>query len=585
MLSFYENYKKFILPAILAVIYCLFITLTWGKWGNIIADCFREMIIPQALNEGKILYSDITCLYPPLAYQLNALLFRFFGNSLNVLYISGITCSSIILCLLYKLTQNHSSHETAFVTVLSAMGIFTFRILPLNFASWFFPYSYSFLYSFTACFAAFYFYILFFDKQNEKYLYLSALMTGLSVAFKPDFLIFGILPLISALKSKNLRKIFISLTCLVLPFCATFILWFLSGGSFEILAQQKDFLVNFAKTPSVLLFNKLLLVQTINKYTINVLSFSAINFLIQIGVITFFSVITVFITTKIKNLILKNIFILLSFFTGYITIFKNIAISHLKINVHTNLVFLPYFIFAATIIFLFLKNKSKNYTDKDKFYLLTAVSAFLISYRILAALFISYIGNFIAVLYWLTFVFLLLEILPEYCSKLRTNLYKKTVSVILLIYSLTYSILYLSTAANMQSKIKSEKGVYYGGIRTAAFRQAIDYVNKNIPPEKSVLVVDEGTVINYFTDRKTNLKYYALIPHYIDTFGEDKIITDLDRNKPDYIFITNNDYIFIGKFGQNYAKNIMNYIYSKYEATETFKSADNFKITVMKLKN
>lgn len=251
---------------------------------------------------------------------------------------------------------------------------------------------------------------------------------------------------------------------------------------------------------------------------------------------------------------------------------------------HTNLVFLPYFIFAATIIFLFLKNKSKNYTDKDKFYLLTSVSAFLISYRILAALFISYIGNFIAVLYWLTFVFLLLEILPEYCSKLRTNLYKKTVSVILLIYSLTYSILYLSNAANMQNKIESEKGVYYRGIKTAAFRQATDYVNKNIPPEKSVLVVDEGTVINYFTDRKTNLKYYALIPHYIDTFGEDKIITDLDQNKPDYIFITNNDYIFIGKFGQNYAKNIMNYIYSKYEATETFKSADNFKITVMKLK-
>lgn len=170
---FFEKYKSKIYPFILIAIYALFIFLSWGKWGHFLADSFREAVIPQALLDGKVLYSEITNLYPPLAYQLNALLYLIFGNSLNTLYIASILCSVSVLSVIYKLAKEYASDFTAFIIVLSAMEIFVFRVNILNSASWIFPYSYSFLYAFTACIFAFAVYCYYKKVNNHKYLYLT----------------------------------------------------------------------------------------------------------------------------------------------------------------------------------------------------------------------------------------------------------------------------------------------------------------------------------------------------------------------------------------------------------------------------
>ena len=128
MTEFFEKYKKYIVPAFLFCIYLVFTLITWGKWGHVIFDCFREVIIPQAMLQGKVLYSDITCIYPPLAYQFNTLLFKIFGDSLNVLYILAIICTLTVLTLLYKTAEKKSSVIMAFTVVLTIMEIFIFRM-------------------------------------------------------------------------------------------------------------------------------------------------------------------------------------------------------------------------------------------------------------------------------------------------------------------------------------------------------------------------------------------------------------------------------------------------------------------------
>lgn len=202
-----------------------------------------------------------------------------------------------------------------------------------------------------------------------------------------------------------------------------------------------------------------------------------------------------------------------------------------------------------------------------------------------AAVFISYIGNYIIVVYWLALVYLLIELLPEYIPQIRDIKYKKFICAILIIYAFTYSSLYFANAAGMREKVTGDKAVFYGGNRTAVINQLIDYTIKNIPEDKTVLCVDEGLVINYFTGRKTNLKYYALIPHIVDTYGEDKIIEDLDKNPPDYVFVTNNVYPFAGFFGKNYAVKIMDYFLDKYESIAMIEGNSDFKTVIMKLKN
>ncbi|MCR5260344.1 MAG: hypothetical protein K6C94_00720 [Candidatus Gastranaerophilales bacterium] len=585
MQEFYKNKKELILPCILGAIYLLYIILTWGKWGNIIADCFREIIIPDALLQGKVLYSDITCMYPPLAYQVNAVLFKLFGTSLNVLYLAGITCSAVILSLLYVITKKYSSTNTAFITVLSVMGIFTFRTIHLNSASWFFPYSYSFLYAFTACFAAFYFYLRYSETQNKNYLYLSSLLTGLSAAFKLDLILFALVPIGTAIKNRSLKDVLISVLCFFAPTLATYAIWLANGGSVELLKQQTNFLINFAKAPSVIEYNKLVLVQSINKYSLNVLSFSGTAFLYQITALTIFTGIILFINSKIKNKFFKGLLLLIAFLAGYIFIIQNIAVSHYKMNVHHNMAFLPYVLIYAALGILALRSEKHDFTYKEKFYLITTLSAFLMSYRIWAAVFISSIGNWIAILYWLALVYLLLEIMPELLPKLKESVYTKFVAIVLLLYTFSFTTLYYTNAANMKIPVISSKGTLYGGNYTKTINQTIKYISDNVSKDKTVLVADEGLVFNYLTDRKTNLKYYALIPHIIDTLGEAKVIEDLSANLPDYVLITNNSYINVGYFGKDYAKNLLEFFEKKYDELCTISENDGLEIRVLKLKD
>ena len=102
MINLYKKYEGHILPLILILIFIVVTIFTWGKWGHIIHDCFKEALIPEAILDGKILYKDITSFYPPLAYYLNAALFYIFGNSLNTLYWAGITNSFLILSIIFS---------------------------------------------------------------------------------------------------------------------------------------------------------------------------------------------------------------------------------------------------------------------------------------------------------------------------------------------------------------------------------------------------------------------------------------------------------------------------------------------------
>ncbi|MGN0014656.1 MAG: glycosyltransferase family 39 protein, partial [Candidatus Gastranaerophilaceae bacterium] len=235
MSLFFAKHKTKIFPFILIIIYALFVFLSWGKWGHFLADSFREAVIPQELLNGKVLYSDITNLYPPLAYQLNALLYLIFGNSLNTLYIASILCSVAVLSIIYKLAKEYSSDFTAFIIVLTAMEIFVFRVNILNSASWIFPYSYSFLYAFTACIFAFAAYCRYKKDNHNKYLYLTFLLTGLSVAFKYDFLLFVFLPLYEVLKNKSMKQIIYGILLFLFPSLMSFGIYLFTGGTLSAL--------------------------------------------------------------------------------------------------------------------------------------------------------------------------------------------------------------------------------------------------------------------------------------------------------------------------------------------------------------
>ena len=592
-MDFVLRHKNQIFRITLIVLFVAFVVFSWGHWGHVTSDSFREAIIPESMIDGKILYRDILNLYPPFAYQVNALLFKIFGCNLNVLYVAGIACSATVLTVLYKLVTKYSSETTAFVTTLTVMELFTFRICIKNSAAWFFPYSYSFLYAFTFCFVAICLYLLMKkseDKNNFSKMAVISLLIGFSVACKWDFLLIALLSLFEAVKNKSFKQFVAFLGLMLLPSLLSFGLYLIFGGTILDLQNQVKFLSDFSHSPSVIAFNKYFMPQSITPSVFHSLSVSLWLFAEQFAVILLYFWIVVSVFKKLSDKpVLKAFSIVVLLLIGWIFIFQPFSVSQFqKAGLNDNIVFVPYLLAVwAIAAFGYKFYKKQKFSECEKFCIELIIFGFLMTFRNFAEVKIAYIGNFTIVFYWTAFVFLLTEILPKYFEKLQN--YKNIISLSLIGFCLTISSIYfLYFLPNMNFKINGTKGAFFTSFPySQIINESIDYVNKNVPETNSVLVLEEGLIINWFTNRKTDLKYYALIPHMVDTLGEKNIIDNLSKNKPDYIMITNNPFPQVGEFGIGYAKDITTYIFDNYDYEKSivnpkFKNA--FEIAILKKK-
>ena len=588
MRDYFTKYKKLFIPLILLIVYAIFTVYTWGKWGNLIYDSFREAIIPQAMLDGHVLYSDITCIYPPFAYQLNAMIFKIFNNSLNVLYCISVLCTIAVLTIIYKIAEKKLSLMASFTLIITIMGIFIFRIIFNNSASWYFPYSYSFLYAFVSCVSAFYLYTLYKDTDNKPFLYLSTFFAGLSVSFKLDFILFSFLIIYELFKKKSLKDFAYCVLLFITPTIFSYGIWFITGGSIDGLLQYKKILIDFSKTHSLEIFNDNLLIQTFSKVAIKFLKKSVYNFILMIFTFLCLSTVLLLSIKIIKNLFLKILSSGLILLICYVYIIKEFLHAQLKIlTLHYDLNVIPYIVIISALFIFIYKISEKNYTDKEKFYFLITVVSFLMSYRVLAAIFISYIGNFIMIMYWFAFLYLVFEILPEYIPLFKNDFYKKLVCITLVLYSFTYTSIYISNADKKINKISFKNSPVYVQNSLVPIKSTISYIKKHSFEKDTVLVVDEGLIINFYTKRKTDYKYYALIPHMVDAFGEEKIISDLSNNLPDYIIVLNNYYPYTGFWGKDYAQKIMKFVIQKYDLVKTYKDKNEnntLKIKIYKKK-
>jgi len=113
---------------------------TWASWGNLTADCGREMYVPLVLSEGRTLYRDIWYLYGPAAPYFNSFLYRLLGVHLNVLYWAGSLAalgSAVFLYLAGTQLSSRLAGWTAGAVLLAQSfhhSLFSFP-LPYSFAS------------------------------------------------------------------------------------------------------------------------------------------------------------------------------------------------------------------------------------------------------------------------------------------------------------------------------------------------------------------------------------------------------------------------------------------------------------------
>ena len=166
----------------LAALFAVMLIGTWQRWTQPIIDHGREMNLPARLLAGEQLYADVQFLYGPFAPYFNALLYRLFGIHLNVLHLSGGVCAVMIVLLIYLLARQLMSEREAALAAGLVIVLCAFKAT----ANYISPYAYAALYGLVFALLALWAALRYLHSHRPRWMLLAGSATGLALACKLD---------------------------------------------------------------------------------------------------------------------------------------------------------------------------------------------------------------------------------------------------------------------------------------------------------------------------------------------------------------------------------------------------------------
>lgn len=103
---------------------------------------------------------------------------------------------------------------------------------------------------------------------------------------------------------------------------------------------------------------------------------------------------------------------------------------------------------------------------------------------------------------------------------------------------------------------------------------ALEWIGENASPEATVLVLPEGLSLNYWSRRRTPLRFLGFMPTELQLFGEDALVAALQRTPPDFVLLVHKDTSDYGVrfFGHDYGHALAAWIGARYEPAALFGS-------------
>ena len=550
-MDFIKNNKNLIILLLITSI-CLYFSI--GHVANIFLDVGREIYYPKEILAGKILYKDLFCIYGPLSYQINATAYKIFGENLNSLYIMGSISTLSIITFIYLISKKFLSEKISFIITLFVIftGCLATRIF--NFTL---PYSYAVIYGLVSFLISIYFLISFTEDKKEWKLLVSSVFCGLSIVNKYDFLPYIIPVLYVIFKTKNIKLIIKSLTLGFLAIFTPFLVLFLQGLQFQNLIDSINVIKDFTNTESLQNFYKTQGVYY-NQRLWSDWFFRIIGNLFYLAIIYF----SFWFLDK-KNWVMKIVgggLFLLAFYLVFL---------HATVADYLFLTFL-------TTLFLIFKFQKNTYAQN-----LFIISSILISLKSFWGL--SH-GN-----YGLYYVGV---ILISFFIFLTNNFDKKivkTFSFFLLFMAISYANSNLTSLDFVKVKLITEKGVLYTHNNWGKLiNELIIYLDKLKEENPKIGIFPEGLTINFLTSKQNQAEgfYNSLIPLYVESFGDEKLIEHFKKEKFDYIIFYN--YLFgeykTGAICNYYAKDFCSYVFSNYTLAEQLTGEGGNAFVVLKRK-
>lgn len=575
--SFLFKYFDLFLIFSLVIIIFLLTLLFSSHLGNIIVDFGREAYIPEEMLSGKILYKDIFNIFGPLSYQINAILYAIFGINLKTLYFAGFVNASLIISVLYFLSRLFTSKGTSWIICFFIISSCFFNPNVFNYIA---SYSYAITYAFSSFLCSTLFLILYLKTSKDVFLSFSWFFIGISFATKYEYFPYLLfLLIITLIKKPSDKKYFIVsfVSFLIIPFISLSVL-FLQGLNIHEFLQQIKLIKNFSFSPSLNYFysNNAGLYPKRLFWGADFYVFKN-EFIYAGGLLTF---LYLFFTVERQKYLQKFLCLILILFCGYKCFYFLIFSSFI-------FCWLP---LSTLILFIILTIKYKHIIFKNiledniGIYLIFILIALLASIKSFFFLnFFSY-GVFALPLLFMVNSIFITEYLPKWFNFLDKSVLEKSFIIIVLGASISY-LGKLHYNFKNDFVLSTNKGIIYDkkDIVTPT-RELINYIDKNLKPNDSILIIPEGIMVNFLTSHPTKTIYYSTMTPYIETFGEDKIIKDIEKEHPEYIVINNRlspeyNYKYICT---DYGFQICKYVETSYSKVTSF--GKQFKLTLFKLK-
>lgn len=529
----------------------LSVMLTYSHHGHLIIDCGREAYYPTQVMLGKILYKDIFNIYGPFAYMFNALLFKIFGVNLNVLYLAGCGCSFLVTTFIYLISKQYLSKFLSF-----SISVFTvvIGVLSLNLFNFIFPYSYGMLYGLVSFLISFWF-ILKYQGEPEKFRYLcfGSFFAGLCVTSKYEFLPYLIVILYSAIKFKrlNFKEFYYAVFSLLAAPVFCFGVLFLQGLRVQDLISTISIIKTMAKSETLkyfystqgIYFNK----NTLALLVDNLIKTAGPACLLLYG-------------CSLKKKILSPILVTLA------------LLLIILITNPSSFMFLPLFVVILGLINI------KSLKENPKLLLLT-LSCVAILPKIFFGLATLNYGSFFISFILLTFIALLLDKFKE------KYINQKVLGIYILLVAAIFSFQNFVRFRGINSPVQSSYGkIYSEKYFSESTNQLIEYINKNTKKADTVVIFPEGLMVNFLTQRPSDNTYNSLIPLYVESFGDKKIIEHFKESKPEYIIFNNwntKDY-YQEYICKDYANQFCSFVYTNYSQEKVIDNG--FRYLIFKLR-
>ena len=519
----YKQHKDIFNIIFIALLLILGFVVFKDRFNGLLTDKGREMLFPLAILQGKVLYKDILCIYFPLAFQINAIAYKIFGVHLNTLLFMELFNSFLICSFIYLISKEFTDRKLSFLFAVTYGIAATFNGTLYNILL---PYSSSLMYGMSAFLAGVFFLIKYVKTENKNYIYFGYFAGGFAIACKSEFMfLFALLVFTSFfLKPSSLKENIKNLLLYAVMPLISFGILFLQGLTIHEFMSSLDFMHKFFTTDAMIyhvkrtgaipcMINLKLYIPAIIKLC---LLYSAAFLLFKI--------------TK-KHILLSALAVILSVYVAN------------KLTIGTNTILLP------VLMTLFLLVKFRDLIQKKEL-MIIVLAGIIATVRMYWSLQIDIYGMLTGHLLILAFVFVLFEYLPEFKYLTKDEL-KKFVIFMTCVYLTFFTAFDYSQMTKNTTAITTERGtVYLPKEKAEAINFAIDYIKQYSTPEQKILFLQEGTALNFLTNRPVDLKLHMADRLYYEAIGADKIIENIDKNDYEMVFVVKG--YGLTKFGKEY---------------------------------